>query len=260
MLKRIIALTVGVIIIYLLPFSFAASLRDGTVQAVRPIGSYLIHKNVSLHNFVLNIRQIDTLRQDKSDLQKENLELQKKLTDKETVERENETLRKELDVTGITTKQEKVLSHIILVNNDGKDRTFTIDVGSANGIKLDQAAIYQGALIGKVVSVRDHSAIVRSILSKDSLIQAWISNNREKGSLVGSGNTVQLEDITQGVTVKKGDIIETSGLGGSLPQGILIGTVKEQTSKESAPTQTFSINLAQNPLTIEYLFILLTSN
>lgn len=258
MLKRIIALTLGVIILYLLPFSFAAHLRDVTLQTVKPVASYFVRRNSHLHNFVANIRQIDTLRQDKADLQQQNLALLQELAQQETIQRENATLRKELEVTGVTKAQEKALAHIVLVQNDGRDRTFTVDIGSAEGIEVGQAAIFQGTLVGKVISTRSHSAVVRSILSKESRVQAWISKNREKGSLVGTGTTVNLEDITQGVSVQKGDIVETSGLGGSLLQGILIGTVNQTISKQSTPTQSFSLNLAQDPLNLEYVFILLT--
>lgn len=260
MLKRIFALAILVVILLVLPFSFSARIRDISVQTIRPIGKYLVERNKGIHNFILNIRQIGSLRDDKLRLQTENSKLQQSLSDQETIRRENERLRKEVGVTGITNEYKKVLAHIVLIGSDGRDKTFTIDVGTSSGIQVNQAAISEGVLVGRVLSVRQHSAVVRSTLSRESKIQAWIATSREKGTLVGNGNSVSLTEITQGVDVQKNDVVETSGLGGSLPQGIIIGSINEMISKKSETTQSYSLNLAQNPTSLESVFILLTDS
>lgn len=266
MLKKFIIFALVVIMLYAVPAPWTASLRDTSLRAIKPVASYFVRKNTDLTNFVRSIRQVPSLREDKARLEKEVVSLQQSLLEKESVERENETLRKEAGVTGITKEEEKVLAHVLLRGPDLLDRTFVIDVGSANGVKEGQAAVVEGALVGKVISVREHSAVVRSILSRESRVQAWISENQELGLLEADGNQLTLSNITQGIEVKENSIIETSGLGqglgitGTLPKGILIGTIAETKSKKSDVSQSFVVRPSLDLLKIESLFILLTES
>jgi rod shape-determining protein MreC len=120
------------------------------------------------------------------------------------------------------------------------------------------AVISQGALIGRVTEVRSQSSVVRAITSLSSGIQARLTLNQEKGYLVGTGNGVVLKDISQGLAVESGSVVETSGLGGSLPQGILIGTIDSLQSAKSELSQTFRIALPVDPLNIQSVLILLS--
>jgi rod shape-determining protein MreC len=260
MLKRLGIFLGFLIILYLIPISWTAPLRDATVQAVKPAASYLVRQNVSFFNFVQSVRQISTLRSDKLRLENQVSQLQQKLSDKQTIERENEALRQEVGVTGVTQEIKKALAHIVLISDNPVDPTVTIDLGSSSGIKVDQAAIYQGALIGKVISVRQNSAVIRLVTSSESRVQVWLSATREKGLLVGDGSSVHLSNITQGITVPDHSVLETSGLGGSLPQGILVGETGELISKKSDLSQSFAVKLSRDPLSIESIFILLTSH
>ncbi|MEI6478450.1 MAG: rod shape-determining protein MreC [bacterium] len=259
MLKRLGVFFGILILLFIIPISWTAPLRDITVQAVKPLGSALIRQNTSFFNTIQSLRQIGTLRDQNLKLEQQVVTLQQTLADKQTVERENDALRKEVGVTGVTQTTEKALAHIVLISDNPLDRTVTVDIGSAEGIKPDQPAVSQGALVGKVVSVRQHSAVIRLITSNQSRIQVWLSNNREKGLLVGDGNSVLLTNITQGVEVKNDSIVETSGLGGSVPQGILVGETTGLASKKSDLSQSFKVKPAQDPFGIESVFILLTS-
>jgi rod shape-determining protein MreC len=174
------------------------------------------------------------------------------------MQRENADLRKELGISGVTRDTPKTLTHIILQGDNPLDYTFTIDSGSAQGVKVGQPAVAQGVLIGRVIEVRSQTSIVRSVTSLQSRVQAWLATNQEKGFLVGTGNSVELQDITQGLDIPTGTTIETSGLGGTLPQGILIGSIESIKSAKSDLTQTFRVQLPIDPLSVQSLFILLT--
>lgn len=260
MLKRFAYLSILVILLILVPSSPSAYVRNKASLVMSPVGSFLVKQNVRFTNFFRNIRQISSLRQDKQNLQQELISLQQKLAEQESLRRENDALRQELGVAGVSRNFKKVLAHVIIQGSDPLDRCFTVDAGSNQGVKAGQPAVSQGFLLGRVISVRDNSAVVRSILSKESRIQAWIAESREKGLLVGDGNTAFLSDINQGVTIKDRSVVETSGLGGSLPQGILIGQTDQIISKQSDLSQKFLIKLVQDPTGAESLFILLTDS
>jgi rod shape-determining protein MreC len=256
--RRLLIGLVLCLVLIAVPLSVSENLRDQASHLVEPVVRPLISVQSSLGSTLLSLRQIGTLRQDKNNLEKQVLALQQSLADEEAVKRENDVLRKELGISGATQSLPKAFAHVILKGSNPLDRTFTIDIGSNQGVKVGQPAIQQGQLIGKVITVRSHTAIIRSITSQQSIVQAWVVDNTEKGLLIGDGNSVYLKELTQGIKFNDGSVVETSGLGGSLPQGILIGTLGTIQSKPSDLTQSFLVKLSQDPSGIESVFIVLT--
>lgn len=258
MWRRYLAFVVGAIVLLFIPLAVIQPLRDAAVRIVKPVGSFLTGRNIAIRNVWLNLTSIGSVRDEKNALQQQVITLQQQVITDEGLKQENDDLRKELGVTGVTQAMPKAFAHVILQGDNPLDYTFTVDVGRNQGIKVGQPAVSQGALVGRVIEVRDQTAVVRSITSLNSRIQAWLASNQEKGFLVGTGNSVNLEDITQGLDVPSGTVVETSGLGGSLPQGILIGATADLLSSKSDLTQTFRVQLPVDSLSIQSLFILLT--
>jgi rod shape-determining protein MreC len=265
MYRRIVFLVFFAIVLFVVPFSMSSWLRDRSIRTVAPLTIFLQKQRLAVTNFFLSLDQLDQLRTDKESLQQEVVSLQQQLSDYEQLKRENETLHKELGVTGTARDLPKVFAHIIVPGSDPLDRTFTIDVGKSQGIRVGQPAVSGGYLVGRIIEVRDHSAQVRTILSAQSVVQAWIPTIGDKGLLIGEGNTVSLQKISQGFAVPPGSIVETSGLSSSLdsdilplPPGILIGTTGTTLSQASDLTQTFRIDIATDPSSLESVMILLT--
>jgi rod shape-determining protein MreC len=258
MLKRYASTFLLIFLLFLIPATLVSSIRNQLLVLIRPVGRTLVGQNVAIRNFSQNIRQISTLRQDREDLQLQVLSLQQQLAHKDDVLRENESLRRELGVTGVPKELPKVLAHVILQGSDPLDRAVTVDVGTEQGVLVGQPVVSQGILVGRVITARKNSAIIRYITSRESRIQALVSRNREKGLLIGDGNSVYLSDATQGVDIHEHDVVETSGLGGSLPQGIVIGQINQAVSKKSELSQKFSLKLTEDPSANQSLFILLS--
>lgn len=260
MLKRYFYYLFLLILLFFVPISLVSRLRDTAAQVLKPAGIFLVRQNIDLGNFLNSFRQISQLRDQKQRLQQEVYGLQQELAGKKDLERENTTLRQELGVTGATYPISKVLARIIIQGSNPTDKTYLVDVGAPQGVKEGQPVIYQGFLIGRVVSVREHSATIRAITSRESRVQVRLADSQEKGLLIGDGNAVYITDLTQGVTIRENSPVETSGLGSSLPQGILIGTIGSRLSKESDLSQSYLVNLSQDPAGVSSFFILLTEN
>ncbi|MBQ3328708.1 MAG: rod shape-determining protein MreC, partial [Eggerthellaceae bacterium] len=115
----------------------------------------------------------------------------------------------------------------VVSTTDGWSRTATINVGSGSGVKVGQGVISSCGLYGQVVSVTANSAQVRLITDATSSVSATIQGSRDRGIVSGSydGN-LTLDYISVDSTVGEGDVILTSGDGGTYPRGIVIGTVK----------------------------------
>jgi rod shape-determining protein MreC len=259
MYRRTISLIVIGILVLIAPFAVSENLRNTVTNLTSPISSTARELSTNARQTYETISSLGDLRDQKNALQQEVVNLQQQLSDSDAIKRENESLRKELNVSQKTASLAKVFAPIAVSGLNPLDPVFTITAGRNQGIKEGQPALYQGSLIGRVVTVRENTSVVRSIFSPKSVIQVWIPSIQENGVLIGDGNTVRLEDITQGVAVASGSLLETNGLGGTLPAGILIGTVAEKTSLDSSNAQSFRVNLANDPRIAESVIVLLTN-
>jgi rod shape-determining protein MreC len=109
----------------------------------------------------------------------------------------------------------------------------TIDVGSGDGVSVDDPVIDPDGLIGTVTEVAADAAIVTLINDPSSGVGARDSSSREVGlieALPGSPGELQMLNVSQPSEVKVGDLIVTAGDQATddaslFPANILIGEV-----------------------------------
>jgi rod shape-determining protein MreC len=105
------------------------------------------------------------------------------------------------------------------------DQTIIIDKGSHDAVVEGHAVVSSGILIGRVTSVSSNQSEVELITSHKSMIPVVFENSRESGLLSGGIEGIVVSDIPSNKQIVSGERILTSGLGGDLPSGILIGQV-----------------------------------
>jgi rod shape-determining protein MreC len=120
----------------------------------------------------------------------------------------------------------------------------TINVGSQEGVEVGMPVVSGGAgLVGRIAEVAPRTAKVQLLTDSESSVTALLQTSRATGLVVGQADgTLRMEYIPQeesvGVeeradgqeeegNVSAGDIVLTSGLGGFMPKGLIIGQVTE---------------------------------
>ena len=107
----------------------------------------------------------------------------------------------------------------------------TIDVGAQQGVEVGMPAISGGAaLVGRVAQVGPRTAKVQLLADADSAVAALIQSTRVTGLVTGQPDgTLRMDYVPQSddVSVSVGDIVLTSGLGGVIPKGLVIGQVTD---------------------------------
>lgn len=110
-------------------------------------------------------------------------------------------------------------------------RYVTINVGAQQGVGVGMPVVTSGAaLVGRVSQVGPRTAKVQLITDADSATAALIQRTRVTGLVSGQPDgTLSMEYVPQSedLEVSVGDIVLTSGLGGVLPKGLVIGQVAE---------------------------------
>ena len=117
-----------------------------------------------------------------------------------------------------------------------------IDLGTDAGVARDQPVVTDNGLVGTVVAVTCCSARVRLITDPDSAVTARLQQSRDEGVAVGRfGGGLDLQYLSQQAQIKTGDVVLTSGLGGSYPAGIVLGTVSAVQRQSFDVLQTASL-------------------
>jgi len=112
--------------------------------------------------------------------------------------------------------------------------SFTINVGTNNGVDNYMAVVKSGGLVGYTYDVTETTAKVQSIISSETSISALISSSRYQGAVTGTlgidGEPMcRMYYLNLDHLPRQGDIVVTSGVGVEFPKGIPIGTVREST-------------------------------
>ena len=117
-------------------------------------------------------------------------------------------------------------ARVIGRSSDAWNQTITIDAGSSAGVETSMTVVGPSGVVGQVVSVSPGSSTVRLLSDPASGAAALIQSSRAEGIVRGSlDGLLYLENIGADVAVSVGDVVLTSGLGGSYVRGLLIGTV-----------------------------------
>ncbi len=159
------------------------------------------------------------------ELKQENAELREQLAQLEEYKVESERLQ------GLLAIQDQyslvaVTGQVIGRSTDAWNRVVTVGAGSSKGVALGDAVVGSTGLVGQVIAVTPLTCDVRLLADQQSGVAVMIQSNREQGILRGSlEGLLYLENVDASIQVSQGDVIITSGMGGSYPKGIVVGTV-----------------------------------
>lgn len=160
-----------------------------------------------------------------SALRQRNAELTELLTQSEEYRLEAERLQGLLDLKDAYSI-EGVSGRVIGRSTDAWNQTITIDIGSANGVETGLTVVGPAGVVGQVISVQPGSCTVRLLTDPKSGAAALVQSNRAEGIVRGSlSGQLTLQNIDANVNLQVGDVVLTSGLGGSYVKGLLIGTI-----------------------------------
>ena len=140
--------------------------------------------------------------------------------------------------------------------------SFTISKGSSSGIEAGDAVITEyGALVGQISELGESSATVRTLIDVDTSIGALVGADGSAAMLMGDytlmrQGQVKVTWLTEGAQLFLEDDVLTSGSGGLIPQGIVIGSVASIQSEAGGQTEYGIIEPAVDLDTLVQVFII----
>lgn len=177
-----------------------------------------------------------------SALKQQNAELRNLLAQAEEYRLKAQDLENLLNLKDIY-EIEGMGAHVIGRSTDSWNQTITLDIGESSGVKPGLTVMGSYGVVGQVASVADKSCTVRLLTDPQSGVAALIQSNRAEGIVRGSlDGLLYLENVAADVTVEPGDVVLTSGLGGSYQRGLLIGSVVKVEGRAGDATRTIVVS------------------
>ncbi|MCI9016263.1 MAG: rod shape-determining protein MreC [Clostridia bacterium] len=263
----IIGIIITVVILIILVFisninienlSYIENAFSSIVMPIQNGLTYLKNKISGNNTFFADINK---LKEENEELRNKNLELEKDLREFEIIKSENTTLKEYLNLTEQYSNYNTKAAYIINKDISNYSNIFVINIGEKDGIKPNMTVISEKGLVGYIISTTSNTAKVQTIIDTASTVSSTISSSREtlicKGTLDDT-SSLKATNISTTATIIQGDKVETSGMGGIYPKGILIGTIKKVENTKNIVDRYAIIEPAVNFDKVETVLVIIS--
>ena len=256
--KKLVITMVSLIITFLL-IAFSIFVRNdrSTPSFIQNIGNSaagIVDKVVNAP--VEGISRVTGSVSNLTDTYQENAQLKKKLdsmnalqVENETLKQENKQLKQQLSLNKSLTSYDDISAYVISRSPSTWQNQIVISKGSNAGITKGSAVVSDKGLIGRVMEVNKNSSKVELVTTQDDAADRFavqlIDNNGQtvNGLITGydtDTNLLVMGQITSKENAKKGTQVITSGLGGTTPKGLFVGTVEKVVNQQAGlPTKIY---------------------
>lgn len=219
--------TVFLLLIFLfVDFTFNLNISKTIQRFFSPVSIVISDTGSAISEFFNSIGNIGKLQKENANLKNQLNSALVEIASIKTAKEENDSLRKDL---GFKNSSNLNLIPGIVVSYDTTLRSgINVRMESVSGIKKGQPVMSEGYLIGRVSEVSGNIVKVELIVNSTSAIPATVLGKDITGIAKGIiGNGLIMDQVPQSETIAENDIVVTSGLGGDLPKGLIIGKVGE---------------------------------
>jgi len=138
-------------------------------------------------------------------------------------------------------------------------RFFTITCGANDGVQIGSAVIVPEGVVGRVIMVTPHQALVQTIFEPDFRVAVMNARTREIAlAHPDQKQKLILDYVNKNADFRIGDTIVTSGLGGIFPKGLRLGVVVETPEQPDALFKPVYVKPFINIMLIEQVFVIIT--
>jgi rod shape-determining protein MreC len=173
------------------------------------------------------VRDLRELRARNADLEKQNQDLLTEIAGLKGLQQENALLRQLLNFTQENLTYQYQTAAVIGRDPSPYLKFITINAGSREGLRPGMPVVTAGStLIGRVDQVGLRSAKVQLLSDTSSAVNVRLQTSGVTGLAAGqSDGSLMMQYVPLEASIAANDIALTSGLGGILPRGLVVGQV-----------------------------------
>ncbi|MGG7142281.1 rod shape-determining protein MreC [Clostridium nigeriense] len=251
------------VIIYTINNEEKGAVSSGVGSAINPLQKVVYSFNNKIKgtlDFFLNFSEV---KNENDELTKENIELQNKLLEYDTLKEENDRLREVLNFKNSKNDYSYIGCNIIGYSGESYSDGYIIDKGENDGILKGMVVIADKGLVGQVTSTGTNWAIVESLLNENIAISVKVNSTGETAGILkgyvtrSNSGLTKITNLSLDSEIKEGDVIVTSGLGQVYPKDIRIGEVVSVESDEIKVMKTAIVKPYVDFDKLEDLFVII---
>ena len=178
----------------------------------------------SVNKAAYEINSLVNLYTRNKNLTQENIDLYKWKDLAQNLLIENQDLKKLLN--SVNNIPNNYITAKVIANSSGSYiKTITINVGKKENVKVGNAVSNNWGMIGRIIQVGSKTSRVLLITDINSQIPIYFEKSKHKAITVGNNSDLlDIKFLKPRVHILDNDRIITSGEGGLLPRGLVLGT------------------------------------
>ena len=152
----------------------------------------------------------------------------------------------------------EVLAEVISTPTSNFDLTVELDRGTSDGVGVGMPVVSGAGLVGSVISAGADTAVVQLISDPRSDVGVRFGvGNVAVAQGQGSGSPLQLQDVSETSSTRRGALVVTSGLDvAAYPSGIPVGTVSSVRHSGGSLTSQVLVSPLVNVSVLQYVAVL----
>ena len=162
-------------------------------------------------------------------------------------------------MSAVNKLPDKYITAKIIANSSGSYiKTITLNVGEKDNVKVGNAVTNNWGMVGRVIEVGKVASRVLLITDINSQIPIYFEKSKHKAIVAGqNSDLLEIKYLKPRVHLFDNDRIITSGEGGVLPRGLMVGTYLKKLNHKS---EKVFILPTRNWDRVNYLNVILYDN
>ncbi|MFA5611439.1 MAG: rod shape-determining protein MreC [Anaerolineaceae bacterium] len=241
-IRNLIITLVVVGVLFLAISGYLTPLFSFSVSPFISAQSWLSQRYLAFNDFFNSPRDMATLRAENTRLESEVAMLQSEVVALQENLAQSDILYTLLDFARTNPEHEYVAATVIGREISPFLQYVIIDKGSNDGLRHGMPVVTQQGLVGRIDALISDAARIQMITDANSTVNVKLQTAGVEGLVRGSvTGEISLDMVPVDIEIQIGDILMTSGLGGTYPANIFVGQIFSMQSKQNVLFQTGSI-------------------
>ncbi len=201
---------------------------------------------------------VPSLRQRNQDLERQLSAITGEVIQLREIASDYQRLAQLLNYTSSNQDKTFLTADVVGIEQQGLVRAILINKGTTDGLQVGMPVVTNLGLVGRIYDLTANAARVQLITDQTSFVSGRLQTGRAEGSVEGRGlltGNLQMQNIRIDSEIIVGDLVVTSGLGGTFPPDIVIGQVTSKQSLEFELSQEAQLTSFINFTTLEFVLV-----
>lgn len=258
----ITVVSIVVIFVFLRIFNVWKPIKSLTSQTLSPVFSVFYGGGQKVSSVFKTPSDLKDLETENERLRGENTDLKMMLASLQVQEQDNKSYKELLDFFDNQGKDYPRAVAKVIGRDPDVPTILMLNVGERDGVKVNNAVVIQdGLMVAKIIEVSNKTSKALLLSDTQSSVAVMVLGGTPSSKIAKGdrGLSISLDQVPQQEIIRDGQIIVTSGLESSIPEGFVIGEVEEIVSEKNDLFQSAVLKPLVDYNTLRIVAVILSS-